>query len=90
VKRNAPLSQGGQRDGDAVEIARAGVPKPHLCGFDGGTSPRATPVGSRCPPDSGGRCVSLPNLFRTLLIDDGLRDKVFEVSVDFLIRSLDQ
>src|SRR4029450_10019485 len=34
-------------------------------GFDGGTSPLATPVGSRCPPDSGGRCASLPNFSRT-------------------------
>src|SRR4030095_11600411 len=30
--------------------------------------PRATPVGSRCPSDSGGRCGSLPNSFRALSI----------------------
>jgi hypothetical protein len=37
-----PPESGGQRDRDAVEIARAGVPKPHPNGVWQGTSPRAT------------------------------------------------
>src|SRR5262245_29189408 len=66
-ERNAPLSQGGSAIETQSRSRGRGFPNQIFAGFDDGTSPRATPVGSHCPPDSGGRCASLPNFFHTLL-----------------------